>query len=188
MKTVGTVLALSAALLAGCGFSRSATEHVEPTSTVRPPETTSAAASSTSTANAPMPPGSEIVIGGDGGAISARVTVYSVTQDAAPAAPKPPGGGHWASADVKTCLDKANAGFTVSWDVWSVADANYGNYKAADLTYNQFPRPLYPFFEEPVSVGDCVRGSILFPVPDGVTVTRVKYAPNKNVAAVWSAS
>jgi hypothetical protein len=188
MKAVGIVLALSAALLAGCSSSEAAerAEHLTP---VKPPvSATSAAPRSTSNASAPLPAGSEIVIGGGNGAISARVTMYSVTQDAAPGAPKPPGGGHWVSVDVKTCLDKSDVPLTVSWNAWSVADANYGNYKASSLTYNQFPRPLYPFSEEALAVGDCVRGSILFPVPDGVTISRVKYAPNLNVTATWSAS
>ncbi|MGY2019417.1 hypothetical protein [Nocardia gipuzkoensis] len=185
MRSVGMILAAVAIAVAGC----SSTEGpVAAPKTTAPAATTSAAPSSTSNANAPLPPGSEIVIGGNNGAISARVTMYSVTQEAAPGAPKPPGGGHWAAADVKTCLDKTDVPFTVSWDVWSVTDANYGSYRASNLTYNQFPRPLYPFSEETVAVGDCVRGSILFPVPDGVTVTRVKYAPNKNVTASWSAS
>ncbi|WP_280333108.1 hypothetical protein [Nocardia wallacei] len=160
-----------------------------PASSTSTRATTSAAASSTSNANAPLAPGSEITVGSEkDAAISARIVVHSVTQEAAPNAPRPVSGGHWAAIDVQTCVDKSNVPFTVGWDTWTLADANYGNYPASNLTYNQFPKPLYPFGSQTVAVGDCVRGSILFPIPDGVTITRVKYNPNPKLSATWSAT
>uniref|UniRef100_UPI003F49489C hypothetical protein n=1 Tax=Nocardia suismassiliense TaxID=2077092 RepID=UPI003F49489C len=188
MKTVGAVVAVAvaSAVLAGCGTSSQSA--APPSSSVPSSTTTAAAVSSTSNATAPLAPGAEITIGDNGGAISLRITMFSVTQQAAPTAPTPPSGGHWAAVDAQTCVDKSDIPITVGWDTWAVADAKYGNYPSSNLTYNQFPKPLYPFGTQGVAVGDCVRGAILFPVPDDVVITRVKYQPNPKVNASWSAN
>ncbi|MBF6291783.1 hypothetical protein IU454_07885 [Nocardia farcinica] len=111
-----------------------------------------------------------------------------MNQDAAPNAPRPPSGGHWVGADVRFCLDAAARSVAVGWGPWTAVDADYGSYPSSSLSYPSFPRPLYPISEGPVAVGDCVRGYVVFPVPDGVTVTRIKYAPAAGVAATWTVS
>jgi hypothetical protein len=180
------MLAVVAVVAVGC----SSTEDTSAAPTTKAAATTTrpASPSSTSNANAPMPAGEEITLGGDNGGLTARVTMFSVTQEVAPQAPRPTSGGHWAAIDVQTCVDASTTPFTVSWNNWAVADAKNGNYPASNLTYGQFPKPIYPFSSQPVAVGDCVRGAILFPVPDGVTVTKVKYTPNPRIVATWLAS
>jgi hypothetical protein len=136
----------------------------------------------------PNPLGKEFTLTGTG--LELTVTVFAVDQNSASDAPKPVSGGHWVGADVQLCVKRAPAGnpFYASWSSWAGSDAMFGNYPASSLTYSQFPTPTYPV-SDPVATGDCVRGWVLFPVGDGVTVTTVKYTPNSSSApAAWSAN
>ncbi|MGW4478031.1 hypothetical protein [Rhodococcus triatomae] len=154
------------------------------------PATTAAISSSTAPPSSTPAPsavqdlGSEVAFTSDGFAL--RVTVQGFDPAAAPDAPAPPGGGHWAAAEVRTCVDTAPSQTTVNWSPWSVLDTTDGRYPASDLTYNQFPLPEYPFGSEPVNVGECVRGWVVFPVADGAVINRVRYAPNESVVTTWN--
>jgi hypothetical protein len=114
-----------------------------------------------------------------------------VNQDSAPDAPKPVSGGHWVGADVRVCVKQppADSPVNATWSTWSVSDAQFGNYNSSNLTYNQFPTPEYPDGDgNPVAIGDCVRGWVLFPVGDGVSITTVKYTPSSaSTPVMWSA-
>lgn len=177
------LIAAAACVLTACAAESTTTEP-NPTTAA---ETTTATTSPAPAADGPLALGGEFPTTGEGGVV-ARTTVLSVTQNAAPDAPRPPSGGHWVGADVRFCLDSATQPVAVSWSPWTAVDAEYGTYPPSSLTYPAFPRPLYPVGDGPVAVGDCVRGNVLFPVPDGVTIARIKYAPAAGTAAAWAAS
>ncbi|MGV9868087.1 hypothetical protein [Rhodococcus koreensis] len=182
-RTFAAVGATALLALTGCSTT-SAPAAAPPETTTAAPTTT--AARTTSNNSTPEPLGSELSFSGTG--VAARVTVFAVNQDVAPNAPTPPSGGHWVGADLQTCVDESDVNFTVSWNGWSVTDARNGAYEASSLTYSAFPTPKYPFGSTAVSVGECVRGWVLFPVQDGVGITAVKYKPSSKVTAVWSAT
>jgi hypothetical protein len=176
---VAAVVAAAAltATIASCGSDDDQTGSEQAVTSTAPATTT------------PAPPavqelGSEAAFTTDG--FTLRVAVQGFDPAAAPDAPAPPSGGHWTAAEVRTCVDAAPSQATVNWSTWSVQDTTDGRYPASDLTYNQFPVPEYPFGSEPVNVGECVRGWVVFPVADGAVINRVRYAPNESVTATWN--
>lgn len=128
--------------------------------------------------------GSEVAFTGDG--VSIRVAVLGFDPVAATRAPAPSSGGHWAAADVRTCVDTASMPLSVSWSEWSLFDEESGRYPSSNLTYGQFPTPEYPFTSETVNVGDCVRGWVLFGVADDAMIDRVRFTPNGSINGTWS--
>jgi hypothetical protein len=133
----------------------------------------------------PLPLGTPFTITDPG--FADEVTVFSVEQNMAQNAAAPPSGGHWVGADVQTCLKESRTNFTVSWGDWSVSDAGNGQYQASPDRLSEFPTPQYPFATEPLAVGECVRGWVVFPVAFGVQVTSVKYKPEGRTPVFWTA-
>lgn len=145
-------------------------------------------ATTTAATSTPTPPeglGAERTFTGANG-LAVRVAVLGFDAAAAPDAPAPAGGGHWAAAEVRTCVDGAPQQVSVDWSPWTALDTTDGRYPHSSLTYNQFPLPQYPFSSEPVNVGECVRGWVVFPVADGATINRIRYAANENATATWN--
>jgi hypothetical protein len=170
-------------ILAGCYTTRGI-NIAAPVTTAAP--TTTSAVRAASNPLSPEPLGTIRTFTHPG--FEADVTVFSVNQNIAPDAPTPPTGGHWAGADIQTCLKQTDTEFTVSGSDWSVADAQNGQYNATSETYSDFPTPQYPFSSEPVAVGTCVRGWVLFPVSYGIGIITVKYKPSSKTPAIWSAT
>ncbi|WP_243636892.1 hypothetical protein [Rhodococcus sp. Eu-32] len=178
-------LALVAALIlvmavsAGCGSTGgTAVSNSEAETRVESSSTSPAAPED------PNALGSEVAFTGDG--VSIRVAVFGFDPVAATQAPAPSSGGHWAAADVRTCVDTASTPVLVSWSEWSLFDEESGRYPSANLTYGQFPTPEYPFTSETVNAGDCVRGWVLFGVAGDAVIDRVRFTPNGEVNATWS--
>ncbi len=69
-----------------------------------------------------------------------------------------------------------------------MSDAQNGQYISSDKPYRGFPTPQYPFSNEPIVEGECVRGWVLFPVAKRTTITKVKYKPGFDDPAFWSAT
>jgi hypothetical protein len=113
--------------------------------------------------------------------------VFAVDHNSAPDKATPLSRGHWVSADVETCVHKSDVTVTTNWYVWSVVDANDGDWDAGNVAYSAFRAPQYPH-RLTIAVGDCIRGWVSFPVADGVDITKVKVQPNPSVSAEWSAS
>jgi hypothetical protein len=182
MKRTLVTLGVAAIVLAGCADeapSRGAGTHSETT-----PPTPSPLPST------PVPFGTPITVtGGSAGLqdLEAEVTVFGVNQNIAPDAITPPSGGHWAGADAQTCLKKSFKTFTVGWNDWSAADAKNGQYQATGGRFAEFPTPQYPFSKEPVAVGECVRGWVVFAVAFGVELTTVKFKPSFSPPVFWAA-
>ncbi len=190
-------------LLAGCGASTptssptttaaadGATSSVSSTPVATHDATATTPATATATATVParvsaLPLGKEHSFAGRDG-VQARVTAFSINQNA-PSVAKPQNGGHWASADVQYCLDAVPARFidTLSWSSWALLDSTYGRYPASSSTYEGMPLPRYPNGSAPIAVGECARGSIVFVVPSGVTVAAVRYAPSDTDPVSWA--
>lgn len=156
-----------------------------PTIATTTPAATTAAP--TTAANAVLGLGKERAATGIDG-VRSRVTVFAVNQNAAPAVPRPQSGGHWVSVDAQFCLDGAptGQGVSLSWSPWTVQDEAHGRYPGSSVTYSGMPVPQYPNSDDRVAVGECMRGSLVFPVTDGVKVTTVRYAARGVDPVQWT--
>ena len=175
LVTFGVAISL---ILSGCSNNR------EPSA-----ETTTTSAGP----SAPQPLGATRTFTGVGSAsaLEVDVTVFAVNQNIALRLPTPASGGHWVGADIETCLKKQSLysrTLTVGWSDWSVSDAQNGQYISSDKPYSGFPTPQYPFSDEPIVEGECVRGWVLFPVAKRTIITKVKYKPSFDDPAFWSAT
>ena len=82
----------------------------------------------------------------------------------------------WAVLEVKVC-NKGPETIEVSPFVWSLAYADGARMEPMHMTGNELPQPLYPL-EAKVKNGDCVRGNVLFQVPQQGTPERALYSPD----------
>lgn len=178
-QIIAVLCALLSAILAGCVGNK---QTVPPT----PPQDESTTPTSpVSSPSNPVALGESFTITDPG--FAAEATVFAVDQNIA-ADSSSLASGHWVGADVQTCLKDSHGPFTVSWSDWSVSDSSYGQYAASSDNYSDFPTPLYPFKQEPLAVGECVRGWVLFAVAYGVKISTVKYMPEARSPAFWSAA
>ena len=182
-----TLLALSALSLIVAGCSGNAAQPASQTTSAQPPPT--------SPASSPMNPsalGATLSFAGDrftgDDGLQIDVTVFGFAHNVAPNATVPPGGGHWVGADVQTCLTKAYEfkKVTVSGTEWSVSDSKKGQYSASDAKDPDFPMPRYPVVDEPIAVGECIRGWVLFLVSANADVGLLKFRPGFGDPAFWA--
>ena len=136
------------------------------TSTTTPP----AAAPATSAAPA------QLTLGQDTQIPDGTATALEVQQDFTSVGTAPTGS-RWATAKVRSCTNAGTQPHTAGARDWLLLDANGGRYPASSTGYEDFPRPQYPFGSEDVPAGECVEGWVVFPVAEGVTIDRVRYAP-----------
>jgi hypothetical protein len=178
MKWSAVSIGAAAVLLAGCTQS---TGIALPD----PPAPSSAPAAPTVPAANPADPvalGSTLAVTRAGAEV--EVTVFAVNQNAAPDS-WPAQGGHWAGADIETCLKKADSGFAVKSTDWTATDGAGIATVGSALTDAAFPRPGYPA-TAPLEVGQCVRGWTMFPAGFKAVVTTVAFTPEAGPpAAVW---
>jgi hypothetical protein len=80
----------------------------------------------------------------------------------------------WAALELKVCTTKGTV--TVSSLPWALVYSDGSRIDPSSVTYDDFPRPEYPFDAE-VKAGDCVRGNVVYPVPGGKRPERIIYAP-----------
>lgn len=115
-------------------------------------------------------------------------TVYAVDPNAAPDAPPPQSAdAKWAAADIEVCVKQ---GGTIGMTPWSLVGADNGRYEVSSTGYSQFPTPAYPFGEAQLAAGECVRGWLVFVMPQSGTIAFVRYAPSISGVdpARWAAS
>ena len=111
-------------------------------------------------------------------------TAYAYKQPTGTSAPRPDQAGYvWASADVKVCAGSQT--ITVSNSPWSLVYADDTAIKASMTGYRQFQQPEYPFGDQQVDAGRCLRGWITFAVPGGQRPTMVEYHPQDETAVDW---
>lgn len=113
-----------------------------------------------------------------------EVTVQAVYQDSAPDA-TPPRGGHWASANVQTCVKDSQPPLAVGYGDWLATDASGGVYRASAMNDKPSPAPRYPETDS-VAPGACVSGWVMFPVAFGAVVETVAYRPNPDANVAWA--
>jgi hypothetical protein len=161
-----------------------------PSSITSPPAVARASAtpaSTTATPTAPAPPaptvhplGATVAIG-DG---YAKVTVYAYKQPVATGAPKPDQADYgYGAADVKVC--NVTGGSTVSNLPWTLTYPDSTTASPSSLEYRQFPLPEYPFGDTPLNVGQCIRGWIVFVVPEARRPATVHYALDDGTIVDW---
>jgi hypothetical protein len=90
----------------------------------------------------------------------------------------------WGQVEAKLCVDTGQV--MVSQFPWSIAFADGARVEVTGSTGGDLPRPEYPM-DVTVKAGDCVRGLIMFPVPEGQRPERIIYAPDsENGPAEWA--
>ncbi|MFD9536280.1 hypothetical protein [Streptomyces sp. NPDC060010] len=82
----------------------------------------------------------------------------------------------WAALDVKTCSEKGS--FFATTQPWTLSYHDGARVLASSTTYDDFPKPAFPF-ETKLTAGKCVKGSIVFAVPDNPRPSTVVYAPQE---------
>jgi hypothetical protein len=131
-------------------------------------------------------------------AVGGTVTAFEYAQPAPISAdvPQPVDAGHpasyvWAGLDVQVCipedLPQTEGAPVVSNYPWSLLydDGEINN--PSDTGYTGFLEPEYPFGDQAVSPGQCVRGWIMYAVEGTDRPTKVQYAPSSATAPIlWT--
>lgn len=118
------------------------------------------------------------------GTANGTTTVTSYQQPVPVKDIKPPQAGYeWAAAEVRVCNTRGDM-FTVSQFPWSVAYKDEARMQPTSMDAPGFPQPLFPITDTAVKAGDCVRGNIVFAVPEGRRPERVVYAPTTDDGSV----
>lgn len=81
----------------------------------------------------------------------------------------------WAALDVKVCSDKGT--FLATDQPWTLTYADGARIDPSSTTFDDFPKPAFPF-ETKLTAGKCVKGNIVFAVPDSPRPSTAAYAPN----------
>jgi hypothetical protein len=122
----------------------------------------------------------------DNGQVTATMYEYRqpVATNGPPAGPSASG---WAAADVQVCvLSSSIFDVSVSRDPWQVRTQDGRVVSATLLSDNRFPQPSYPTEHRRLRPGECLRGWVVFPVPDTTSPTAVEYAPPGGQATAWT--
>jgi hypothetical protein len=98
----------------------------------------------------------------------------------------------WYAALVQTCVTSIPAdnggsnALSFSWGPWSVNDADGGHYEASSSTWEDFPKPEYPFGGETgFTVGECAKGWVMFSVLKSTKVTLIRYSNDSGDLGRW---
>lgn len=130
--------------------------------------------------------------------------VLAYVQPVADSGPQPHDAGYpeglvWGAADVRVCVPdvppsevfedeqvpEAEDRWFVSTAPWSLLYEDGSLVTSSNTGYSSFPQPEYPWGDQPVSLGQCVRGWIVFPVPDDTSPIGVQYAPSGTAPVTW---
>ena len=99
----------------------------------------------------------------------------------------PPDGTRWSAALVRSCTTQGSQPVAARASDWVMLDGNGGRYPASSTGNSDFPVPKYPFGTEDVPGGECVQGWVVFPVAEGATIDRVRFAPGGQTLGTWKA-
>ncbi|WUT01746.1 hypothetical protein OHA46_33865 (plasmid) [Streptomyces sp. NBC_00708] len=93
-------------------------------------------------------------------------------------------GYEWAALELKVCSSKGT--FPTSSSPWVLAYDDGGRVEASSSIYDDFPRPHYPV-EATLTAGKCIRGYVVYPVPDDDRPASVIYTyGNPVTTAEWT--
>jgi len=148
------------------------------------PATTAAAVAETTPPPALRLGKTATVSDGEGPAL-VTATALAYRQPVAKGAPRPDDqpGYVWGAADVKVCMKIPDQ--TVSRWTWVLMYADGAVIEPSSTGYVHFPNPAYPWDDQPVRVGRCVRGWIVFPVPSGERPASIQYQPDGYEPIEW---
>jgi hypothetical protein len=112
-------------------------------------------------------------------------TAYAYKQPVAQKAPPPDQDGfEWGAADVEVCAK--GTGY-LNNGAWVLVYADHTRIQPSSIGYQQFPEPEYPSGDTDVTIGQCIRGWITYPVPTGKRPVAVHYQP-QGFQADWQVS
>lgn len=90
----------------------------------------------------------------------------------------------WAAVEVKVC--STTGSFPVTQMPWTLAFADGARAEPSSVIYQDFPKPTLPY-ETKLSPGKCVRGNLVFPVPNTPRAQTIVYAPQSlDTTAEWA--
>lgn len=90
---------------------------------------------------------------------------------------------------VKTCNVNAAAGIELSWDDWVLLGPDSEEYPASTTQGNAEPAPVYPNGNGRLyKPGQCAKGWIVFDVPNGATLSGVRYMNGQGDSGQWRLS
>jgi len=112
------------------------------------------------------------------------VTAYAYKQPTAQSAPPPEQAGYvWASADVKVC--SVYRTLTVSHLPWLLVYPDATVIEPSSTGYRQFQQPEFPWGDQHLDAGRCMRGWITYAVPADKRPTMVEYQGRDDPAVDW---
>lgn len=187
-----SIIIVTGTLAIALGGCTASTPESAPVPTVTATVTTEPTMTATTATPTPTPDpevGTELDTAGGG---TAAVLAYE--QPAATDAPQPDDSGYpaglvWGALDVRVCVPDRppsevypdedfaaeDDGYTVSTQPWALTYEDGSVVASSHTLYTQFPQPEYPD-GLPVGLGQCVRGWIVFPVPEDAAPVGVQYA------------
>lgn len=118
----------------------------------------------------------------DVGRLTGTTTVLTYKQPITGITPPDQDGEEWAQVEAQVCAKSDDVGVTQF--PWSLAFADGTRVEITGQSGGDFPRPEYPM-DAALNPGECVKGKIMFPVPEGERAERVIYAPEGADSAEW---
>jgi hypothetical protein len=88
--------------------------------------------------------------------------------------------GRWVGLEIESCADaemSAKNAFSVSALDWTLLDAHGTHLRPERLRHAVSARPLYPVPDVPVHPGECVRGWVVWELPDRFSTTTALFTP-----------
>lgn len=118
-------------------------------------------------------------IGPAGGETTALAYTQPVPGVSGPGGPEE----EWASLEVEVCAEFGK--IAVSRSPWSLAYEDGTRIEVARRSGGDFPEPGFPT-DAIVGTGDCARGLLMFPVPEGERPEHAVYAPFNGETRAWA--
>lgn len=175
MRRVAAPLTLLV-MLAGCAAEKAASTPTTPASS-QAQQTQSPAPTATPTPTPVQLKATHTITTSAG---NGSVTAYAYRQPLPTEFPPDRAGYVYAGLDAKLCRPSTGP---VSWHPWSISFDNDTTIEpVSSWSDDWFTVPLYPGFEKVVQAGRCVRGWILFEVPEGRRPVTASYAGADQVA------
>ena len=113
-------------------------------------------------------------------------TVFGYTQPAASGAAPSRAGHVWAAVDAQACREPGSVfQVTVSDGPWSLRFPDGTSAAPSQADDPNFPQPRYPSSPAALQPGKCLRGWIIFDVPEIGRPLSVRYAPQGGSPIDW---
>lgn len=121
--------------------------------------------------------------------LGGTVAVLDYEQPVATDAPEPSNAGYpdghvWGALDVRVCVPDYrhdDGDWYITTTPWSLMYDDGSLVGSSHTGYNGFPEPAYPWGDQVVAPGQCVRGWIVFPVPGDDRPEGVHYTGGDSV-------